>query len=87
MIQPSVATVQAPPSPAAAETEGTIYDLGYAPHEGARLGRRAALRAMIVDGSRRALGLRRKPWTKVLPWGLIAAAIVPAARTRPRPTP
>ena len=64
---------------ATAIPEGTIYDLGYAPHEGPRLGRRAAIRAMVVDGSRRALGLRRKPWTKVLPWALIAAAIVPAA--------
>jgi ABC-2 type transport system permease protein len=59
--------------------EGTIYDLGYAPHEGPRLGRGAAIRAMIFDGSRRALGLRRKAWAKVLPWGLIAAAVVPAA--------
>lgn len=67
-------------APAAAPSaEGTIYDLGYAPHEGPRLGRRAAIRAMFVDGSRRVLGLRRKPATKVLPWGLIAAAIVPAA--------
>jgi ABC-2 type transport system permease protein len=59
--------------------EGTIYDLGYVPHEGARLGRAAAIRAMIFDGSRRALGLRRKALAKVLPWGLIAAAVVPAA--------
>jgi ABC-2 type transport system permease protein len=63
----------------ALHAEGTVYDLGYTPHEGARLGRPAALRAMFIDGSRRALGLRRKPWTKVLPWVLIAAAIVPAA--------
>lgn len=61
--------------------QGTIYDLGYKPHEGLRLGRRAAFRAMFLDGSRRVLGLRRKPWTKVLPWALIAAAIVPAAWT------
>ena len=60
-------------------TDGTVYDLGYAPHEGSRLGRRAAFRAMFVDGSRRVLGLRRKAMTKVLPWGLIGAAIVPAA--------
>jgi len=59
--------------------EGTVYDLGYAPHEGLRLGRRAAIRAMIIDGSRRALGLRRKPWAKWSPWSLIAAALVPAA--------
>jgi ABC-2 type transport system permease protein len=59
--------------------EGTVYDLGYAPHDGPRLGRRAAFRAMFVDGTRRALGLRRKAAAKVLPWALIAAAIVPAA--------
>lgn len=72
----AAATVTAP---APATAEGTVYDLGYSPHEGARLGRPAAIRAMVVDGSRRALGLRRKAWAKALPWGLIAAAIVPAA--------
>lgn len=66
-------------APVPASTEGTVYDLGYTPHEGPRLGRAAAVRAMFFDGSRRALGLRRKAWAKVLPWGLIAAAIVPAA--------
>ena len=65
--------------PAAASAGGTVYDLGYAPHEGLRLGRRAAFRAMFVDGGRRVLGLRRKAMAKVLPWGLIGAAIVPAA--------
>jgi hypothetical protein len=73
-------SVAIPPAVAAtATTEGTIYDLGYAPHEGPRLGRRGAIRAMMVDGTRRALGLRRKAWLKVLPWGLIGAAVVPAA--------
>jgi len=72
----SVATAQAP---VAVTDEGKVYDLGYVPHEGRRLGRAAAVRAMFFDGSRRALGLRRKAWAKVLPWGLIAAAIVPAA--------
>jgi ABC-2 type transport system permease protein len=67
------------PAPPPSSEQGTIYDLGYAPHEGPRLGRAAAVRAMLVDGSRRALGLRRKAWAKLLPWGLIAAAIVPAA--------
>lgn len=66
-------------APPASENEGRVYDLGYVPHEGARLGRRAAIRAMFLDGSRRALGLRRKAWAKMPPWGLIAAAIVPAA--------
>jgi ABC-2 type transport system permease protein len=62
-----------------AAAEGTVYDLGYAPHGGPRLGRRAAIRAMFIDGSRRVLGLRRKAWAKALPWALIAGAIVPAA--------
>ena len=59
--------------------EGTVYDLGYVPHEGARLGRTAAIRAMLIDGTRRSLGLRRKPWAKVLPWCPVASAIIPAA--------
>jgi ABC-2 type transport system permease protein len=65
--------------PAPDDAEGVVYDLGYSPHEGTRLGRPAAIRAMVIDGSRRVLGLRRKAWTKVLPWALIASAIVPAA--------
>ena len=59
-------------------TEGAVYDLGYTPHKGERLGRGGAVRAIFIDGVRRSLGLRRKPWAKVLPWSLIAAAIVPA---------
>lgn len=59
-------------------TDGTVYDLGYTPHEGPRLGRVGAFRAMVVDGTRRALGLRRKAWVKVLPWALIGSALVPA---------
>jgi ABC-2 type transport system permease protein len=74
-----VAAVSSAAAAAPTSAEGTVYDLGYTPHEGPRLGRRAAIRAMVVDGSRRVLGLRRKAWMKVLPWGLIAAAIVPAA--------
>ncbi|MBT8489030.1 MAG: hypothetical protein HKN72_09515 [Gemmatimonadetes bacterium] len=58
--------------------QGAVYDLGYRPHDGDRLGRSGAFRAMIVDGTRRALGLRRKHLAKIIPWGLIAAAIVPA---------
>ncbi len=73
-VESGVSDASAAPTP-----EGTVYDLGYAPHEGRRLGRPAALRAIFIDGSRRALGLRRKSWAKVLPWGLIGAAIVPAA--------
>jgi len=58
--------------------KGTVYDLGYVPHEGPRLGRSGAIRAIVKDGVRRALGLRRKPREKLMPWLLIGAAVVPA---------
>ena len=34
-------------------SEGVVYDLGYRPHEGDRLGRAGALRALYRDGLRR----------------------------------
>ena len=59
-------------------TEGVVYDLGYRPHEGERLGRAGALRALYRDGLRRVLGLRRRARAKVFPWGLLAIAVLPA---------
>lgn len=59
--------------------EGVVYDLGYHRHEGSRLGRPGALRALYRDGLRRVLGLRRRARSKVLPWGLLAIAVLPAA--------
>jgi ABC-2 type transport system permease protein len=58
--------------------EGVVYDLGYRPHEGERLGRAGALRALYRDGLRRVLGLRRRARAKALPWGLLAIAVIPA---------
>jgi ABC-2 type transport system permease protein len=58
--------------------EGVVYDLGYRPHEGERLGRPGALRALYRDGLRRVLGLRRRARSKVLPWGLLGIAVLPA---------
>jgi ABC-2 type transport system permease protein len=59
-------------------SEGVVYDLGYRPLEGERLGRAGAVRALYRDGLRRVLGLRRRARTKVLPWGLLAIAVIPA---------
>lgn len=58
--------------------QGAVFDLGYAPHEGERLGRRGAALALYRDGLRRVLGLRRKARKKVLPLFLIALAVTPA---------
>ncbi|HUU61274.1 MAG TPA: hypothetical protein VMX37_02695 [Acidimicrobiia bacterium] len=58
--------------------EGVVYDLGYQPHEGERLGRIGAWEALYRDGLRRVLGLRRRARAKALPWGLLAIAVIPA---------
>ncbi len=57
---------------------GAVYDLGYEPYEGERLGRRGARATLFGDGIRRVLGIRRKARRKILPWILIAIAIIPA---------
>ena len=58
---------------------GAVFDLGYKPYTGDRLGRAGAIRAIIADGVRRVLGLRRKARKKVYPWSMVGLAIVPAA--------
>lgn len=58
--------------------EGVVFDLGYRPHEGQRLGRSGARRALIKDGLRRVLGIRRKARRKVLPIALMTIAVMPA---------
>jgi len=61
------------------DRSGVVFDLGYSPHEGPRLGRLGAVRAVIKDGVRRVLGLRRRARRKVLPWLLFSIALLPAA--------
>ena len=39
--------------------QGVVFDLGYQPHDGPRLGRRGAIFATIRDGLRR---IRVRPW-------------------------
>lgn len=58
--------------------QGVVYDLGYKPHEGPRLGRGGAVRATIKDGLRRMFGLRRKARKKVMPFLLFGIALLPA---------
>jgi ABC-2 type transport system permease protein len=57
---------------------GAVFDLGYRPHDGPRLGRGAAIEATVKDGVRRVLGLRRNFRKKIIPWGLFAIALLPA---------
>jgi hypothetical protein len=54
-----------------------IVDRGYRSYDEERLGRRGAMKAIVKEGFRRVLGLRRKARRKLLPWALvgISAAI------------
>lgn len=55
-------------------SDQVIFDRGYRRYEGPRLGRSGPRRAIVRDGVRRVLGLRRKARRKILPWGLLALA-------------
>jgi ABC-2 type transport system permease protein len=60
------------------ETVGTIYDLGYRHYDGPRLGRRGAIGAIVGAGMRAVFGLGRSGRSKILPWGALVLAIMPA---------
>ena len=63
---------------ASPETTGTIYDIGYRGYDGPRLGRRGAIGAIVGAGLRSVFGLGRSARSKILPWGAVALAIMPA---------
>lgn len=58
---------------------GAIYDLGYQGYDGPRLGRRAAVATLFWASLRAAFGLGRSGRSKIVPWGLSAIMVVPAA--------
>ncbi|MCA1569709.1 MAG: ABC transporter permease subunit [Chloroflexi bacterium] len=60
------------------ETVGTIYDIGYRSYDGPRLGRRGAIAAIVAAGLRAVFGLGRSGRSKILPWGAIVLAVMPA---------
>jgi ABC-2 type transport system permease protein len=64
-----------------ASATGAIYDLGYQGYDGPRLGRRAALATLFWASLRAAFGLGRSGRSKVVPWGLTAIMVAPAAVT------
>jgi ABC-2 type transport system permease protein len=51
--------------------KAVIVDRGYRSYTEERLGRRGAMRAIVKEGFRRVLGLRRKARRKLFPWVLI----------------
>jgi ABC-2 type transport system permease protein len=57
---------------------GTIYDLSYQRYEGERLGRRFAVWSLYLLSVRSAFGLGRGTLPKVLAFGLVLLAFIPA---------
>ena len=57
---------------------GNIYDLGYRRYEGARLGRAAAIRALITHSFRTTYGIGRGGRAKVAPFIFGGMAVLPA---------
>lgn len=60
-------------------SDAIIFDRGYKVYDGELRGRSATRRAIVKDGVRRILGIRRKARRKVLPWGLLAIGLLMAA--------
>ncbi|HEX2141457.1 MAG TPA: hypothetical protein VHK28_04160 [Candidatus Limnocylindria bacterium] len=58
---------------------GAIYDLGYRGYDGERLGRTAAVTTLFWSSLRAAFGLGRSGRAKIIPWGLTAFLLAPAA--------
>jgi len=60
------------------EPAGTIYDIGYRHYDGPRLGRRGATGAIVGAGLRAIFGMGRSARSKIIPWGAVVLALMPA---------
>ncbi len=56
---------------------GAIYDRGYRHYDGIREGRSRMVKALVLAGVRRTLGLKRSWKAKVVPWGLLVIGFAP----------
>jgi ABC-2 type transport system permease protein len=61
-----------------ADASGTIYDIGYRRYEGPRLGRGGAIGAVVGAGIRAVFGFGRSGRAKIIPWGALVLATLPA---------
>ncbi len=60
------------------DATGAIYDIGYRGYDGPRLGRGGAIGAVVQAGLRAVFGLGRSGRSKIIPWGVVVLAILPA---------
>ena len=63
---------------AGTDATGAIYDIGYRRYDGPRLGRGGAIGAVVQAGLRAVFGLGRSGRSKIIPWGVVVLAILPA---------
>jgi ABC-2 type transport system permease protein len=68
----------APGGDGVVDVEARIFDRGYRPYDGVRLGVRGAIRTLTKHTVQRVLGLKRTFWNKILPTLTIFMAYVPA---------
>ncbi len=61
-----------------AEAGGTIYDIGYRRYDGPRLGRSGAIGSVVGAGLRAVFGFGRSGRSKIIPWGTVILATMPA---------
>lgn len=59
-------------------SSGSIYDLGYRPYDGIRLGRTYAITSLFWYSLRGIFGLGRSTMAKVFPFALAVFAVIPA---------
>jgi len=62
----------------APEPTGVIHDLGFRHYDGPRLGRRGIVRALFLESLRGAFGLGRSTRSKIMPFLLLTAVVLPA---------
>jgi ABC-2 type transport system permease protein len=62
-----------------AASAGRIFDLGYQPYTGPREGRARACKALYSNALKTAFGIGRGNRSKIIPFGLLTMAIIPAA--------
>ena len=60
-------------------TTSVIHDIGYKPYTGPRLGRAQIVRALYMHSVRSIFGFGRGAKAKIVPWFVIAIAVIPAA--------
>ncbi len=64
--------------PSAADQFGEIYDRGYQHYDGARLGRRHAIGALVLYSMKRGLGIKKGIGAKIIPIVLYVSVFLPA---------